>query len=291
MSKKHKGGNGKGNKPDDNLYDSSFDAGKWIGGGKGSTFKASCYESHPEIPLGAGILYGGSCSSPIIKDANVYVGLDGYMSYKQPRYPWVPETPHTIEEVAFKISDGCAPSDKTNFVLMIDWLRGKLEAGKKVHVGCIGGHGRTGMVLAALVKEMTGEEDAITWVRKHYCKKAVESTEQVKFLTEYFGIKKVKGSHSTRGFGFLGGTTYTPYAGTGYPSYHGTSYGQRDWMAGGSGNAGSSGGITHASEYIPGTNTVRSKGPRELTGPPGISGVRFFTPIDITGNSVWGDDN
>lgn len=41
---------------------------------------------------------------------------------------------------------------------------------------------------------MMGEEDAITYVRKNYCQKAVESKSQVEFLHKHYGIKKVGGS-------------------------------------------------------------------------------------------------
>ena len=39
--------------------------------------------------------------------------------------------------------------------------------------------------------------DAIAYVRKHYCHKAVESAEQVKFLGKHFGIKEAQGAKST----------------------------------------------------------------------------------------------
>ena len=44
---------------------------------------------------------------------------------------------------------------------------------------------------------MRGETDAITYVRTHYCPKAVESTAQIDFLHKHFGIKKQKGSKSS----------------------------------------------------------------------------------------------
>lgn len=51
--------------------------------------------------------------------------------------------------------------------------------GSVVEVGCIGGHGRTGMMLAIMVVvategKMTGDE-AVAYVRANYCTKAVES--------------------------------------------------------------------------------------------------------------------
>ena len=72
-----------------------------------------------------------------------------------------------------------APANVTRFKKLVTWLCNQLQDGKTVHVGCIGGHGRTGTVISAIVAELLEEKDAIQWVRKHYCKKAVESKAQV----------------------------------------------------------------------------------------------------------------
>lgn len=51
-----------------------------------------------------------------------------------------------------------------------------LCAGKRVLVFCMGGHGRTGTVLAALKAMLEPDtEDPIADVREAYCQKAVET--------------------------------------------------------------------------------------------------------------------
>lgn len=147
-----------------------------------------CYETHPALPVGEFKVYGGSCGHPIVKDADVYVGLDLGMAKSVKSYPW-----EHGDSFLFYIADMHAPTDPAQFKKLIEWLAVQLAASKKVHVGCLGGHGRTGTVLSALVSYMTGEVDAITYVRKHYCIKAVESAEQVDFLVKHFGVKKVQG--------------------------------------------------------------------------------------------------
>lgn len=54
---------------------------------------------------------------------------------------------------------------------------------------CEGGHGRTGTALAATYIELCGvsAKDAIKYVRKVYCKKAVESEEQEDYLKQIAG--------------------------------------------------------------------------------------------------------
>jgi hypothetical protein len=154
-------------------------------------YKAPCYETHPALMIGGKPVYGGSCGHPMVTNADIYVGLDHSMRSAH-HYPW--NDPPTVQSIYFPLIDGGAPGDPAEFQRMIKWLAMQLAASKLIHVGCIGGHGRTGMVLAALVKEVDGIEDAITYVRQNYCKKAVESATQVAFLNKYFGIKVVPGS-------------------------------------------------------------------------------------------------
>lgn len=80
------------------------------------------------------------------------------------------------------------PNKIAEFKELVTWLIVQLKDGKKIHVGCIGGHGRTGLVFSAMYAEITGKKDAIQFVRKHYCDKAVESKKQIKFLMQHYGV-------------------------------------------------------------------------------------------------------
>lgn len=149
-----------------------------------------CYMSHPPLKLPGTdlVVYGGSCISPSVTDADVYIGFDGGMKLTKRQWPW-----SDGDEVFFKITDMQAPDNPDDFRKLVEWARAQIEAGRKVHAGCIGGHGRTGTFLAALVSTY-GEADAITYVRKNYCTRAVESADQVKFLQKHFGVKPVGGA-------------------------------------------------------------------------------------------------
>lgn len=182
-----------------------------------------CYHSHAPLKLGNDIeIYGGSCSNPL-QECDIYVGLDqGAMKQHPSRFPW-----NEGEAFLFKITDYQAPDDADEFKNLIEWLADHLNLGLKVHVGCIGGHGRTGTVFAALVAYMGVSNDAIQYVREHYCKKAVESKAQVDFLMKHFGCSKAEpakqhrfnapknikssGSHTGIGYG-------TSYMGGGNPA-------------------------------------------------------------------------
>jgi hypothetical protein len=165
-------------------------------GGKSNYVYEKCAHSHPALVIALAdgksvTIYGGSAASPIHKDCDVYVELDAYSAGVLSPFPWEEQNGGAMV-IKYPITDMQAPKDPVGFRKMVKWVAAQLLAEKKVHVGCIGGHGRTGTVLAAIVKELTGEVDAISFVRKNYCQKAVESDTQIKFLAKEFGIKEQK---------------------------------------------------------------------------------------------------
>jgi hypothetical protein len=167
--------------------------------GKGGKLGLACHNTHPVLKFGKLEIYGGSCGTPKVKDCDVYIGFDNMMSITRKSAPWRRGQKGFAEEVFHKVTDFKAPSDPAEFKRLVKWTLEQMEAGKKVHAGCIGGHGRTGTFFAAIAA-MQNEieiEDCVMYVREHYCKRSVENAEQIKFLTKHFGIKtKAKGSKS-----------------------------------------------------------------------------------------------
>jgi hypothetical protein len=146
-----------------------------------------CFEGHPPLALRDGlVIHGGSCISPAVTDADVYIGFDAGMKKTARLYPWTEGV-----EVPFPIPDGRSFKEMTHFDKLVDWTIGQLEAGRKVHCGCIGGHGRTGTFFAVLVNRMMDEKAAAAYVRQHYCSKAIETTEQITWLHQTYGIDTV----------------------------------------------------------------------------------------------------
>ncbi|UOX39992.1 hypothetical protein [Vibrio phage V-YDF132] len=133
-------------------------------------------------------VWGGSCTVPPSDDIDIFVGLDTSMRTTNRAYPWV-----CGEEFLYPIQNLCAPTDVQEFKQLIRWLKSMVVMGEKVYIGCIGGHGRTGLVLAALYYEMTGDKQAIKIVRETYCHRAVESQLQCNWLREHFGMHAYKG--------------------------------------------------------------------------------------------------
>lgn len=180
----------------DEAYDDLLPNSKGTGGGRGWKPSPRCADTHPalKLPNSELVIYGGSCSHPKIGDADVYIGFDHSMHFTRRAWPWNPG-----EEFLFPITDMQAPANPEQFAKLVDWTIEQLQAGKKVHCGCIGGHGRTGTFLAAIVAKL-GEPDAISYVRANYCQKAVESGAQVEFLHKHYGVKKVGGTKSYGGY-------------------------------------------------------------------------------------------
>lgn len=162
------------------LYDDDF--------GRGSKHKSykPCYKTHPAYNIFENFnVYGGNCSTPSV-ETDYYVGLDRSMRLGANSYPW-----NGSQEVLFYIPNMGVPSNIKEFRKLLSWMETIILSGKSIHIGCIGGHGRTGMVLAALTKVMTGDVNATARVRKEYCKKAVESSKQVAWLKKHFDITPV----------------------------------------------------------------------------------------------------
>jgi hypothetical protein len=167
-----------------------------------------CAFDHKPLRLGTKQMFGGACARPVYEGCDVYVGLD---SGHRPNvsYPWEPKS--DVIDFTFKITDGRAPQGQhvPEFHKLIDWLCERIKAGDAVHVGCIGGHGRTGMVLAAIVSKLGVSDTPIAYVRQQYCKDAVETEEQIKFLAKHYNCEA--NAEPSRGVYQSSATTWHDY--------------------------------------------------------------------------------
>lgn len=71
--------------------------------------------------------------------------------------------------------------------MLLDYLNPLLDKGKRVEIACFGGHGRTGTLAAALMisrnqSKKLDTKGVISYIREVYCKQAIESYEQEKYL-------------------------------------------------------------------------------------------------------------
>jgi len=96
--------------------------------------------------------------------------------------------------------DGAAPPFEPSYVKDLVAL---VAAGTDILIHCVGGHGRTGTMLVAMLCELAvkpwGKKtvDPIKWIRTNYCKRAVETDKQIDWLKDRYDIvKKTKETSS-----------------------------------------------------------------------------------------------
>lgn len=123
---------------------------------------------HERFSLDKGLIYGGSIFN--LKDANYYFVLAHMNIYQLPlNVHYYPIKNYDIPQCS-------------NFMNIIEKAGEYIQEGHSIFVGCLSGHGRTGLFLAMLYYYLTGEKNALYIIRKLYCHKAVESVKQLNYL-------------------------------------------------------------------------------------------------------------
>jgi len=104
---------------------------------------------------------------------------------------WQPDWP----AVTIDWPDFGVPSDPNAAATQIRDAFQRALVGERVEVGCLGGQGRTGTVLAciAVLAGVPGDE-AVGWVRRNYRPEAVETQGQVEWVAWFAGWAEQNGS-------------------------------------------------------------------------------------------------
>jgi hypothetical protein len=126
----------------------------------------------------------------VVVDVASYIGNEDHSGRQsQPTFGvyldpvWSPPWQHIhIEWPDFGVPSDVAALRRA----VVEILRRAGQAGERVEIGCIGGHGRTGTLLAILAL-MAGlpDRNAVAWVRQTYCSSAVETAEQEQFINSF----------------------------------------------------------------------------------------------------------
>jgi protein-tyrosine phosphatase len=90
-----------------------------------------------------------------------------------------------VEILRFPIADFGRPSDVEGFAALLDELLLRLEQRETVYVHCYAGIGRTGTVLACLLKRAGATGDPVRLVRAIYDPRALETDEQQRFARAF----------------------------------------------------------------------------------------------------------
>lgn len=95
---------------------------------------------------------------------------------------WTPTWP----AVMLDWPDFGVPSDRTAADREIRGALARARAGERVEVACIGGHGRTGTVLACMaILAGVPAAEAVEWVRSTYCRRAVQEPSQQYWIDRF----------------------------------------------------------------------------------------------------------
>lgn len=134
-----------------------------------------CHEATEICP---GLLIGGyrDVSRMIEMGAEVLVPLDSLSG-------GIWDTGFRGEILYCPITDYSVLPDDVLERLVADIIK-RLEAGKRLGMFCIGGHGRTGYVAACVLKRK-GVENPVAYLHTHYCRGAVETHEQKEAIERF----------------------------------------------------------------------------------------------------------
>jgi len=119
-----------------------------------------------------------SSAGAISKDVDIFLDLAAVYNIKAippDLAKYLPKGASQVRRVTYEITDGKIDIFAATFVLNM------LRDGIKLGWGCIGGHGRTGWLVAKvhqLITDCTGDE-AVKHVREGYCDEAIETQIQL----------------------------------------------------------------------------------------------------------------
>lgn len=140
--------------------------------------------THPVMDLHGGTLTGGKVSTA---DTDLYIllsaqGIGGFAF--DTRGELFSDAPRVV---FYPIKDMDVPKDSAGLESILTLAENTLKKGEHVHIQCVGGHGRTGTIMALLFTR-AGIKNPIEYVRKTYCKHAIEGWEQEAFICRYAGL-------------------------------------------------------------------------------------------------------
>jgi hypothetical protein len=159
-----------------------------------STYKPSCTHDRQKFKLEDGLVIFASAYRDVKDEQSDEVDLGVYLydswaptitTTPSLDVPWAPK--YQTQGVFVDWPDFGVPRKETPVVEMTQWMLAKIESGLKVETACMGGHGRTGTMLAMLlVAQGVTPPDAIERVRTDHCKKAIENNVQAEYVADFY---------------------------------------------------------------------------------------------------------
>lgn len=158
-----------------------------------------CHHKRDEVQIGGHFIlasewfYDTDINLEPVPDLGIYLHSGWDKFFEPPQIIGEPEGFGSINQAIYPVIIVPWADQGVISMPMLNWLmegiKHNLAQGKLIEIGCLGGHGRTGTLLACIlgfVEELSAHE-AIKTLRLRYCKKAVESKAQAKLIAEYLG--------------------------------------------------------------------------------------------------------
>ena len=169
-------------------------------GNVGYSMKKNCAHNEIKLAYGGGGIVRGLSGDVHEAKLSELPGLNVFLaSWALPEiymysncYSDLIQEPPKNRIIYFPVADQHAPASKAEFALLMDVLLKEVNGGGQVNVSCVGGHGRTGLILAVLQGLLLGSKTPIQDIRSTYCKKAVESYAQECFIHDWLGLERPK---------------------------------------------------------------------------------------------------
>lgn len=145
----------------------------------------SCNHWRSEVRIGSDALLSSALLSrpggdPPAAQPQIDVGYYLDARWHDIAAPW----PHTV--IDWPDFGVIAPAQLNE---LADAVLAAIRQGQLVEIGCLGGHGRTGTLLAVVLArtEALGATEALAAVRERYCPAAVETQEQAYLISQILG--------------------------------------------------------------------------------------------------------
>ena len=141
-----------------------------------STLSKTCKPHQQWLAIGKHKVFLKSSGGQLDPEVQVFIDLTGGGYYKREIPAELQHLfPKRVIVMDWELRDGSVCEELPGMVVTL------LENGYTVGWGCIGGHGRTGWLAAAVLQALTGctGDEAVDYVRKNYCKDAIETRDQL----------------------------------------------------------------------------------------------------------------
>jgi protein-tyrosine phosphatase len=146
---------------------------------------------HPTLPAAGRLICGPRPSRPFraglaaLVDAGVSTIACLLDDHEMPAELVAAYETSALELLRYAIADFGRPADTDGLTVFVNDLLDRLRGGETIYLHCLAGIGRTGTVLACLLKTAGAADDPVRLVRAIYDPRALETEEQQRFARAF----------------------------------------------------------------------------------------------------------